>query len=132
MSVHNLSENCPSCAEKLLGVDPRLVEWFTQRVKPMFKDCHISCGFRSKEEQDKAFRDGKSKAKFPYSPHNHMNGEKQGSRALDLFQLQNGVAVFDEMYFSAIWMQTEIDGLAWGGHFKTLRDYNHYQLKEGF
>lgn len=33
-------------------------------------DCTIVCGHRDKEEQDKAFAEGKSKLKYPASKHN--------------------------------------------------------------
>jgi hypothetical protein len=36
-----------------------------------FFDCTIVCGFRDREEQEKAFADGKSKARFGESPHNY-------------------------------------------------------------
>jgi peptidoglycan LD-endopeptidase CwlK len=34
------------------------------------RDCTILCGFRSEEDQNKAFADGNSKLKFPNSKHN--------------------------------------------------------------
>lgn len=33
-------------------------------------DCSVICGHRQKDEQDKAFAEGKSKLKFPQSKHN--------------------------------------------------------------
>lgn len=34
-------------------------------------DCGVICGTRGEEEQNKAFREGKSKLQFPNSKHNH-------------------------------------------------------------
>ena len=40
---------------------------------------HVICGYRGKEDQDKAFKDKKSKLKFPESKHN-----KSPSLAVDI------------------------------------------------
>lgn len=38
-------------------------------------DCTIVCGHRDKEDQDKAFAEGKSKLKYPQSKHNRIPSE---------------------------------------------------------
>ena len=35
-------------------------------------DCAVICGHRSKEDQDKAYHEGKSKLRYPLSKHNKM------------------------------------------------------------
>jgi peptidoglycan L-alanyl-D-glutamate endopeptidase CwlK len=56
--------------DRLATCHPRLIELFEEVVKHY--DCIILCGTRSKDEQDEAFRTGKSKLAFPKSKHNSM------------------------------------------------------------
>lgn len=66
---------------RLNTCDPRLVEIFQEVIK--YYDCTVTCGVRSKEEQDEAFRTGKSKLKWPNSKHNVLKvGDK--SKAVDV------------------------------------------------
>jgi peptidoglycan L-alanyl-D-glutamate endopeptidase CwlK len=67
--------------ERLNTCDPRLVEIFEEVIKHY--DCTIICGVRSKEEQDEAFRTGKSKLRWPNSLHNVSSPDKK-SRAVDV------------------------------------------------
>lgn len=53
---------------KLTTVHPKLKFLFEEVVKEY--DCVIVCGHRNKENQDKVFREGKSKVQFPDSKHN--------------------------------------------------------------
>lgn len=36
------------------------------------RDCSVLCGYRSQEDQDKAFSDGYSRVRFPHSKHNRL------------------------------------------------------------
>lgn len=54
--------------DNLNTAHPILKELFEEVVK--YFDCKVLCGHRGKEEQDKAFSEGKSKLKFPKSKHN--------------------------------------------------------------
>jgi len=56
--------------EKLETCDPRLQEIFEEVVKTW--DCIILCGHRDEITQNKAFKDKKSKLKFPDSKHNTL------------------------------------------------------------
>lgn len=55
-------------ALRLATCDERLQRLFNEVIKHV--DCTITCGHRGKEEQDEAFRTGKSKVQFPNSMHN--------------------------------------------------------------
>lgn len=68
-SLKNLSE----CDERLQKIAHELV-----KVMPIV----ITCGHRNKADQDKAFRDGKSKLRWPNSAHN-----KTPSMAIDVCPL---------------------------------------------
>ena len=62
---------------KLNTADPLLQHLFRQVVQEY--DCSILTGHRNKADQDRAFKNGKSKLKFPKGKHN-----KKPSRALDV------------------------------------------------
>ncbi len=55
-------------AQKLLECDPRLQVIVNELLEHM--DVSVLCGYRGKEDQDKAYAEGKSKLKFPLSKHN--------------------------------------------------------------
>jgi peptidoglycan L-alanyl-D-glutamate endopeptidase CwlK len=57
-----------SSKKKLETCDKRLQEIFNEVIKTW--DCTIICGYRSEDEQNKAFNEHKSKLKFPQSKHN--------------------------------------------------------------
>jgi peptidoglycan L-alanyl-D-glutamate endopeptidase CwlK len=56
--------------DRLNTCHPKLIELFQEVVKHY--DCIILCGNRSKDEQDEAYRTGKSKLAFPKSKHNSL------------------------------------------------------------
>ena len=56
--------------KRLAECDNDLQVLFNEVVKNF--DCTIVCGYRGKNEQDKAFSDGMSKLKFPDSLHNKL------------------------------------------------------------
>lgn len=54
----------------LSTADERLQRLFQEVVKTY--DCTILCGHRGKEDQEEAYRAGKSKVLWPHSKHNRM------------------------------------------------------------
>jgi hypothetical protein len=130
MSLHHTNDSiCPLCEEKLKTADPRMSAWFRQ-VKIAFPDLHISCAYRGKKEQEEAVAGGKSRAHFPYSKHNHTDGDGNPcALALDVFQLQDGKAIFDpEFYFKLHTFNENLGfNIAWGGEFKKFKDYCHFE-----
>lgn len=107
---------------------PDIVHWFGV-IKAKFPDCHVSWTFRSKEWQDKAVFEGKSKLKWPNSYHNHMENGKPCSRAMDLFQLHpEYIALFPKHYFRKIWdfIVDQKIPLGWGGEWGW--DADHFQM----
>ncbi len=62
---------------KLLSCKPELIQLGNELIKLI--DCSILYGFRTKQEQEKAFMENKSKLHFPYSSHN-----KWPSRGIDI------------------------------------------------
>lgn len=143
MSLHHTQQQfCPLCIQKLEQVHPVLKDFFTI-IKQEFPDCHISCGFRNKEDQNAAYLEHKTRLKFPLSPHNQMRqGEIPCSRALDLFELDHSYhAKFDPKFYFRIadfmknrWPQTKHCPCEWSGDWSLEKDKfvetNHFQLKD--
>lgn len=63
--------------DRLSTCDMRLQKIFNEAIKTY--DCTIMCGYRSAEEQNKAYDNKKSKLKYPQSKHN-----KKPSMAVDV------------------------------------------------
>ena len=59
-----------SSTERLEQCDPRIQEVLQEVVKHF--DCTVMCGHRGEEEQNEAFRTGRSKLEFPRSKHNGL------------------------------------------------------------
>ena len=90
-------------------------------------DFSVICGHRGKADQDKAVREGKSKAKWPTSKHN-----AQPSRAFDAVPVPldwKNIASFNAM---AGHMKTAARTVGvkirWGGDFKGFFDGPHFEL----
>ena len=66
-----------SSLDKLKTCDKRIQEVCFELIK--YFDFTVLCGHRGKEEQDLAFKEGRSKLKFPQSKHN-----KYSSQAIDI------------------------------------------------
>ncbi len=132
MSVHQVGEVCGGCEKKLLQADPRIARWFRERVKPLKPDCHISCSFRGKDDQEMAFLEKKSQLNWPDSKHNVIQNGKPAAMALDLFRLVGRQAEFMTSYFYAIWEDAEKAGIPirWGGRFRSLGDACHFEWVE--
>jgi hypothetical protein len=132
---HEHGPVCPLCAAKLKEAHPNLASWFMRCVKPRYPYAHISWSFRDKANQDAVCADGKSKLKWPNSPHNKTD-PKTGvpkAEALDLFLLgEDGVASWPYKFFSQVAEQAknESECVFWGGHFKTIWDADHFQIQE--
>lgn len=132
MSHHsNLEPTCPLCAEKLEQAHHYMRKWF-ENVKRRHPKAHISCAWRGKEDQDRAFQGKKSKLPFPLSKHNRMINGKPCSLALDLFELSDeGQAIFSPSFYAKINGENEEDRarIRWGGTFQ-IRDYDHFEMLE--
>jgi peptidoglycan L-alanyl-D-glutamate endopeptidase CwlK len=110
---------------KLETCAPRLQSLFREVVK--HRDCTILCGNRGKEEQELAFREGKSKAHYGESKHNYSP-----SCAVDVMPYpinwddMNGLREFAGFVQGvAAHMNIQIQ---WGGNFKGFFDGPHYEL----
>lgn len=128
---HQSGSVCGLCVGKLDQAAPELRRWFKE-MKAIFPTLHVSCAYRGKEEQNKAFASGKSKLKFPESRHNAVDRDgRPAARALDVFSLtEEGIASFAAPFYEAIWKECKKrqDCVVWGGNWKSLGDANHFEL----
>lgn len=129
MARHNEDDSCPRCAEKLRTAQPTIAEWFLE-AKKQFPDLHVATAFRGKEDQEKVFKEGKTRARFPRSKHNHTENGLPCALALDVFQLKIGKAIFSTDFLAELWQWTVAMGysMKWGGNFKRLVDCVHFEL----
>lgn len=130
MIKHINNGDCPKCAEKLKQADPTLVIWFLA-LQQRHNDCHISWSFRDEKSQNDCVARHLSQKCWPFSKHNAVdeNGTPC-SKALDLFQLVDGVAKFETAWYEMLNEEiiTQQLPITWGGTFKTLRDLDHFQI----
>jgi len=62
-----------SSRQKLETCHPDIQAVFNEVIKHY--DCKVLCGHRGQEEQDKAFREGRSKVQWPDGQHNKLPSE---------------------------------------------------------
>lgn len=121
--------------ERLNTCHPDLQKIFNEVIK--YVDCSVLCGYRNKEDQNKAYIDGKSDAKFPEGRHN-----RKPSLAVDVMRYPVDWEDYERMTLFAgfvlgiaksmniklIW------GNDWDGDFDTrdtnLKDYPHFELRK--
>lgn len=115
-----------SSEERLASCHPDLQRVARAAIKLV--DFSVLCGFRGKELQDEAYKDGRSKEPWPNSRHN-----KQPSDAMDLAPYPIDWANREAFaYLAGIVIATAAAmgiEMEWGGHFETIVDMPHFQLK---
>lgn len=109
---------------RLSTCDIRLVHLCEEVIKDY--DFTVLCGYRNEEDQNKAFKEGKSKAKWGQSKHNTYL-----SKAVDLAPYPidwNDVERFKELgtRMKKVAADKNIK-IKWGGDWK-MRDYPHFEL----
>ena len=90
-------------------------------------DFSLICGTRNKEDQEKAFNQGNSKARYGQSPHNFTP-----ARAFDFTPYPcdwNNIEDFKRVAHIIMQCAEELDiNITWGGNFKSFKDYPHIEL----
>jgi peptidoglycan L-alanyl-D-glutamate endopeptidase CwlK len=118
--------SCAGCDERLLQGHETIQKFFHE-LKILFHDLHCFTVYRNEEDQNNAFIAKASRLKYPNSKHNKIPAE-----AIDLFQInEQRKAVFDPMFYAKVNAKAKELGfeLEWGGEWKTLKDFPHFQLK---
>lgn len=124
--------------QRLAECDYRIQEILNEAIKHM--DFTVVCGFRGEEEQDKAYREGKSKVRFPRSKHN-----QKPSLAVDIAPCRGGTIPWNDVgafillagFILAIACLKKTP-LRWGGDWdsdrdmtdQTFNDYPHFEIIE--
>ena len=110
--------------------DKRLQALANQMLENSEFDLTITCGYRTEEEQQKAFDDGKSKAKFGQSKHNVFP-----SKAIDICPYPISWDKNDIRWWKMIASAYEVarkNGITIrsGAFFTGLADYPHIELMD--
>lgn len=112
--------------DNLSMADERLQLLFKEVIKE--KNISIICGYRGKEEQEKAYKDGKSRAHFGQSPHNF-----NPSYAIDVcpypIDWYNLNRFADLAYVVKLKARELGIEVLWGGDWSSLKDYPHWEIK---
>jgi hypothetical protein len=123
---------CSTCTLKLEQADSRLEGWFWN-MKLKYPQLHVAWSYRNESDQHAAFLSGKSRQDYPTSKHNHTVSGQPCSLALDVFILDDqGQAHFNPDFYEEL-NQASLDAgyaLRWGGSFVTLKDFDHWEIKE--
>ncbi len=111
--------------KELATAHPDLQKLFNEVIKHF--DCSVICGHRGREDQDKAFAEGKSKLKWPNSKHN-----KTPSLAVDVVPFPIDWENENEFHklagvVDAVALQMNIK-VKWGGSWKKFKDLPHWEL----
>lgn len=89
--------------------------------------CAVICGHRGKYEQEQAFYQGTSKARWGQSKHN-----KIPSMAVDVVPLPlhwDDIESFEKLGNAIMEKAKELNiNILWGRDFKKLKDYPHFEL----
>lgn len=101
-------EMCQQIIDRYPGFDPKMRAWFEdfQSVSP---EAHISCAGRGKADQEAAFNNGVSRARWGESAHNF-------NAALDFFVvLPGGTDIYNKGWFLHTLKPALADFLKWYG-----------------
>lgn len=111
--------------KNLITCQPELIELITAVAHD--EDIQVTCGYRGKEEQEKAFNEGTSKAHWLESPHNYnpsfaVDVVPYPQKWFDNDKLDRlGKIIKDKA------KEMNID-IVWGGDWK-WKDRPHYEIK---
>lgn len=112
---------------RLDSCDPRLRKVFAKVIEHF--DCTVLCGHRGPEAQEKAFTEGRSKARWGQSRHN-----SKPSMATDVVPYPidwgNRERFFEFAGFVQGVAATMDIKLTWGGHFENFFDGPHFQIED--
>ena len=116
-------------SDRLATCDKMLQQLANMMLERSPFDLTVTCGYRTKDEQEEAFKNGKSKAHYGQSKHNVFP-----SKAIDIVPLPINWDSKDprwtEMALNAMWCAGKLGiEITWGGSFKSIKDCPHIQLK---
>lgn len=113
---------------KLVTCDEQLQDILNEAINHI--DFSVIDGHRPRDRQDRYYREGTSKVRWPNSKHN-----KYPSKAVDIVPYPGGFNNTDSKFYE---LATHVLAaandlgvrLVWGGHWKNFKDLAHFELKE--
>lgn len=116
-------------SDRIATCDKRLQDLANMMLSRSGFDLTVTCGYRTKEEQEDAYKKGTSRAKFGQSKHNDFP-----SKAIDICPYpiiwEGKDPRWQEMAMNAMWCAGRLGiEIAWGGNFKSISDKPHFELK---
>ena len=98
------------------------------------RDVMLTCTYRSPAEQAELYQSGRSK-QGPVLTHKDgvrwlSKHNELPSRAFDVLVLVEGKGSYAVPYYEPLGEIAEALGIVWGGSWKRLKDYCHFQEKE--
>ena len=107
--------------ERLETCHPDLQTLFNAVI--MVVDCSVTCGYRNKEDQEKAYNEGNSKVHYPYGKHN-----SDPSTAVDVYPYPINYNDLPRFYYFAGWVLAKAEilrnvgeithNIRWGGNWR--------------
>ena len=115
--------------DRLVTCDKRLQDLADMMLERSAFDLKVMEGYRTKDAQEQAYREGRSRARFGESLHNVFP-----SKAIDIVPLPINWDDKDtrwvEMALNAMWCAGKLGiEITWGGSFKGFFDGVHFELK---
>ena len=115
--------------ERLVTCDKKLQDIADMMLERSPFDLTITAGYRTEDEQNQAYKNGKSRAKFGESKHNTFP-----SKAIDIcpypIDWDSKDSRWQEMALNAMWCAGRLGiEITWGGSFKSIKDMPHFELK---
>jgi len=116
--------------ERLGQCDIRLQNLCKRMLERSDFDMTITCGHRGEEEQEKAFKEGKSKAHFGQSKHNSLP-----SKAVDICPCPINWSLDDIRWHKMVALAYDVAReqgikIRCGAFFTGLKDFPHIELEE--
>lgn len=133
MPKHSIRQPCESCDSKIGELNPNFARFVISILKN-HDDCHISTAYRGMIAQNAAMALGRSNLRYPLSKHNKTDEYGlPNAEAVDLFRIDDkGKAHFEKYYFEDIWIfcKSKDMDISWGGNWKSLKDYPHFEYRK--
>ena len=116
--------------DRLATCDKRLQDLANMMLERSDFDLTITCGYRTKDEQEEAFKNGNSKAHFGQSKHNDFP-----SKAIDITPFPINWDKNDIRWWKMIALAYEVARIKnikirSGAFFTSLEDYPHIEIIE--
>lgn len=114
-------EKCMEIIDMYPNFNQEVLSWWLM-IQSMYPSAHISCAGRGKKEQERVYNAKLSLARWGQSAHNW-------NCAIDIFELRDGKAVWDELWFDKVIRSNIPYNLKWyGSPNARFRELPHVEL----